>query len=57
MTDTAKTPAEIGAARLSAATAEVPADDAEKLDPKVASRFVWKKGDMTITNRDGTVVT
>ena len=46
-------PAEIGATRLSAATVEVPVD----VEPKVAARFVWEPGDITITNPDGTVVT
>jgi hypothetical protein len=46
------TAAEVGAAKLSAATAAV--TDNEKA--KIASRFVWQPGDVTIVNPDGTVV-
>jgi hypothetical protein len=58
MTD-ALSAADVGAAKLSAATATTPGDDDDKtkINPKVASRFVWKKGDITIVNPDGTVVT
>jgi hypothetical protein len=52
MTD-AMTAADVAAAKLSAATATTPGD--QKIDPKVASRFVWQPGDITITN-PGTVV-
>jgi hypothetical protein len=30
------------------------AADPDKIDPKIAARFVWKPGDITITNPDGT---
>jgi hypothetical protein len=49
-----KTPEQIGADKPSAA-AQVPAlTDDQKA--KVAERFVWKPGDVTITNPDGTIV-
>jgi hypothetical protein len=49
----AKTPEQIGAEKLSAAAQEATAtDDAAK----AAERFVWKPGDITITNPDGSVV-
>ena len=47
------TAAEVGADKLSAATATAAPDD-EKA--KAADRFVWKPGDVTIVNPDGTVV-
>ena len=53
MADDALSAAEVGAAKLSAATA-APVTDDEKA--KIASRFVWKPGDITITKPDGTVV-
>jgi hypothetical protein len=48
------TAAEVGAAKLSAATA-APVTDDEKA--KIAERFVWQPGDATIVNPDGPVVT
>jgi hypothetical protein len=52
MTD-AMTAAEVGVAKLSAATAAPVTDDEKE---KVASRFVWQPGDVTIINPDGTIV-
>jgi hypothetical protein len=50
----AKTPEQIGAEKLSAAAQEAAATDDDKA--KNAERFVWKPGDITITNPDGSVV-
>ena len=55
----AKTPEQIGKEKLSAAAQEAagpaPLTDAEKA--KIAERFIWRPGDITITNPDGSVVT
>ena len=48
-----KTPEQVGADKLAAATQEAALTDDEK---RIAERFVWKPGDITITNPDGTVV-
>jgi hypothetical protein len=49
-----KTPEEIGNDKLAAAAQEPVATEADKA--KIAERFVWQVGDITITNPDGTVV-
>jgi hypothetical protein len=46
----AKTPEQIGAEKLSAAAQEATATD---YAAKAAERFVWKPGDITITNPAG----
>jgi hypothetical protein len=56
MANPKKTPEQIGADKLAAATQEAALTDDEKAK-RIAERFVWKPGDITITNPDGTIVT